>query len=86
VTNVLCEHSLINAFVLEQRPVQASLIDEVAREFELDYIAPTVREEEPEPPMASESLLQALQAIVGSLQRGLRQSVSVAAESHERKA
>jgi len=86
VTNVLCEHSLINAFVLEQRPVQASLIDEVAREFELDYIAPTVREEEPERPMASESLLQALQAIVGSLQRGLRQSVSVAAESHERKA
>jgi general secretion pathway protein A len=36
VINVLCEHALINAFVDQQRPIRASLVDEVAREFELD--------------------------------------------------
>src|ERR1041385_4835458 len=45
VTNVLCEHALINAFVVEQKPIRAPIIDEVAREFELDRIAPTVAEE-----------------------------------------
>jgi type II secretory pathway predicted ATPase ExeA len=40
VINVLCDHALINAFVERQRPVSARLIDEVAREFELDMIAP----------------------------------------------
>jgi general secretion pathway protein A len=40
VINVLCEHALINAFVDEQKPVPARLIDEVAREFELDRVTP----------------------------------------------
>lgn len=38
VINVLCEHALINAYVGELRPVPARLIDEVAREFELDRV------------------------------------------------
>jgi general secretion pathway protein A len=41
VINVLCEHALINAFVDQQKPIPAGLIDEVAREFELDRVAPT---------------------------------------------
>src|SRR5437870_1845797 len=40
VINVLCDHALINAFAERQRPVSASLIHEVAREFELDLIEP----------------------------------------------
>jgi len=38
VVNVLCEHTLINAYADQQRPVTASLVDEVAQEFELDCV------------------------------------------------
>jgi general secretion pathway protein A len=41
VINVLCEHALINAYVDQQKPVPARLIDEVAREFELDRVVPS---------------------------------------------
>jgi len=41
VINVLCEHALINAYIDQQRPVPAQLIDDVAREFELDRVAPS---------------------------------------------
>jgi general secretion pathway protein A len=40
VVNLLCEHSLINAYVDGLRPVPAHLVEEVAREFQLDEIAP----------------------------------------------
>jgi type II secretory pathway predicted ATPase ExeA len=40
VTNLLCEHALINAFVDQKRPVTPDLIDEIAREFELDEVPP----------------------------------------------
>jgi len=46
VINVLCDHALINAFAERRKRVSASLIHEVAREFELDLIepiAPSVR-------------------------------------------
>jgi general secretion pathway protein A len=36
VINVICEHVLINAYVDQQRPILAPLVDEVARDFELD--------------------------------------------------
>jgi type II secretory pathway predicted ATPase ExeA len=39
--NLLCEHALINAYVDQQRAIQGSLIDEVAREFELHCVEPT---------------------------------------------
>jgi len=35
VTNLLCEHALISAMAKGQRPVPASVVEEVAREFEL---------------------------------------------------
>jgi type II secretory pathway predicted ATPase ExeA len=61
VVNVICDHALINAFAARQKLVSASLIHEVAREFELDLIAPIV----PLPcdaPFESESVVQAMVA------------------------
>jgi len=42
VINLLCEHSLINAFVDQIRPVPPEVIEAVAREFELHEIEPFV--------------------------------------------
>jgi len=46
IVNLLCEHALIGAFVDQAKPISGSMIDEVAREFELDKydeIAPVTR-------------------------------------------
>jgi len=40
VVNLLCEHAMINAYVDTLRPVPAHLVEEVAREFQLDEVAP----------------------------------------------
>src|ERR1700729_1365478 len=40
VVNLLCEHSMINAYVDSVRPVTAHLVEEVAREFQLDKMEP----------------------------------------------
>lgn len=40
VINVLCDHALVNAFAERKKTVSARVIHEVAREFELDLIAP----------------------------------------------
>jgi len=36
VTNLLCEHALINSFVEQQKPVRKESVEEAAREFQLD--------------------------------------------------
>jgi general secretion pathway protein A len=41
VVNLLCEHSLINAYVEQQRPISPKIVEDVAREFQLDEVAPT---------------------------------------------
>src|SRR6476660_9758904 len=41
VINLLCEHALIGGFVEQMRPILPNVIDEVAREFQLDEIGPT---------------------------------------------
>src|ERR1035438_7551786 len=41
VVNLLCEHSLINAYFEQQRPIAASIVEDVAHEFQLDEVAPT---------------------------------------------
>jgi general secretion pathway protein A len=43
VANLLCEHSLIGAFVDQVRPVPARLVEDAAREFELDQLDPMAR-------------------------------------------
>jgi len=40
VVNLLCEHALINAYVGQQRPIQPKIIEDVAREFQLDEVEP----------------------------------------------
>jgi general secretion pathway protein A len=40
VINLLCEHALTGAYVEEQRPIEPPLVEEVAREFQLDEVAP----------------------------------------------
>lgn len=61
VINVLCEHALVNAYVDQLKPVPAQLIDEVAREFELDRVVPSTPSASSVHPASSwpaESLLQ----------------------------
>jgi general secretion pathway protein A len=40
VINLLCEHALINSFVEQQKVVEVKVIEEVAREFQLDEVEP----------------------------------------------
>ena len=43
VINLLCEHSLINGYVQQKRPIEQDGIEEVAREFQLDEVEPVAR-------------------------------------------
>lgn len=38
VVNLLCEHSLVNAYVEQQQPILAKTVEEVAHEFQLDEV------------------------------------------------
>jgi len=40
VVNLLCEHSLVNGFVDQQRPIGPKIVEDVAREFQLDEVEP----------------------------------------------
>ena len=40
VINLLCEHSLVNGFVDQQRPIQPKIVEDVAHEFQLDEVEP----------------------------------------------
>lgn len=40
VINLLCEHSLVNGFVEQQRPIEPKIVEEVAHEFQLDEVEP----------------------------------------------
>src|SRR3984893_17640186 len=84
VVNLLCEHSLINAYVDHLRPVPAHLVEEVAREFQLDEIEPTSSAGSlPQAARAADAqaLLQNLDELLGRL----RQSNVVLSPSRERK-
>jgi general secretion pathway protein A len=84
VVNLLCEHSLINAYVDHLRPVPAQLVEEVAREFQLDEIEPTAPAgfaTTAQQTMDARVLLQNLDELLGRL----RQVTPVPAPSRERK-
>lgn len=49
VINLLCEHSLINAYVEQQRPISAKIVEDVAHEFQLDEVAPIAGVSKPRP-------------------------------------
>src|SRR6202521_768 len=41
VTNLLCEHALVSSFVDQRNPVPPEIVEEVARDFDLDVVYPT---------------------------------------------
>jgi general secretion pathway protein A len=81
VVNLLCEHAMINAYVDGVRPISAHLIEEVAREFQLDEIGPVAPELLTSQDNAgkTQALLENLDELLGRLRQ-----VS-AAPSRERK-
>lgn len=40
VVNLLCEHALINSFAEGIKPVPAMIVEEIAKEFQLDQVSP----------------------------------------------
>ena len=44
VVNLLCEHALVNAYAEQQRPIEAKIVEDVAREFQLDEVEPLAPE------------------------------------------
>jgi general secretion pathway protein A len=84
VVNLLCEHSMINAYVDHLRPVPAHLVEEVAREFQLDEIEPTAPvsfRANTQQTMDARLLLQNLDELLGRL----RQANLMPTASQERK-
>jgi len=71
VVNLLCEHAMINAYVDSLRPVPAHLVEEVAREFQLDEIAPIapVGISYAEQAANTQTLLENLDELLGRLRR-----------------
>jgi general secretion pathway protein A len=49
VVNLLCEHSLVNAYVDQQRPINSKIVEDVAREFQLDEVEPIAPPVRPTP-------------------------------------
>jgi len=43
VINILCEHALVNAYANQICPVTSKIVNEVAREFQFDELAPHAR-------------------------------------------
>ena len=72
VVNLLCEHALINAYVDSLRPVPAHLVEEVAREFQLDKIAPIASAgiSSAADGASTQALLENLDELLGRLRRG----------------
>lgn len=71
VVNLLCEHSMINAYVDSVRPVPAHLVEEVARDFQLDEIAPIAGDGSNHSVGAAntEALLENLDELLGRLRQ-----------------
>lgn len=72
VVNLLCEHAMINAYVDHMRPVPAQLVEEVAREFQLDEIEPTAPvsfKANAQQTMDARLLLQNLDELLGRLRQ-----------------
>jgi len=71
VVNLLCEHSMINAYVDSLRPVPAQLVEEVAREFQLDEVAPIAGNGTPRlsDSADTQALLENLDELLGRLKQ-----------------
>src|SRR5580698_4426479 len=86
VVNLLCEHALINAYVDHLRPVPAHLVEEVAREFQLDEIEPILAAHGPNgtgQAADTQALLQNLDELLGRLREA---NIVPSSSARERKA
>jgi general secretion pathway protein A len=72
VANLLCEHSLMNSFVEQIRPVPEKVVREAAHEFELDEVDPMARpvlRNGEDPSVAVEGLLRSLNHLLQEMGR-----------------
>ena len=71
VVNLLCEHALIGSYVDGVHPVPAHVVEEVAREFQLDEIAPIApaRLASANRGLDTQSLLSNLDELLGRLRQ-----------------
>jgi type II secretory pathway predicted ATPase ExeA len=84
VANLLCEHSLMNSFAEQVRPVPENIVREAAHEFELDEVDPMarpVRRNGEDPSVAVEGLLRSLNHLLQEMGR----NNAIRTEAGERK-
>jgi general secretion pathway protein A len=72
VINLLCEHALVSSFVDQKNPVPASIVEDVARDFELHIIDPLAQATEPPaapvvPPAATSDQSPLLESVLHAL-------------------
>jgi general secretion pathway protein A len=77
VINLICEHSLINAYIDQLRPVPAHIVEVTARELQLDEVQPFY-------PTLTSSPATANQATIQSILERVRMHPAAAHESAER--
>jgi general secretion pathway protein A len=82
VINLLCEHALINSFVDQTKVVEPKVIEDVAREFQLDEVEPIA----PPPGARAEADVFQSEAFIQNLGEALsRFRMPVSSSSRERK-
>jgi general secretion pathway protein A len=72
LVNLLCEHSLIGAYVEHLRPIPARLVEEVAQEFELDeseHTSGLSASAESSRTVSTQALVRNLDELIGRLRR-----------------
>jgi general secretion pathway protein A len=85
VINLLCEHSMINAFVEHQKPIQKEMVEEVAREFQLDRIDSVAQTVGPAQHNEAGPLVQSLLQNLANLIERIGQQDQTVETSRERK-
>jgi len=67
VVNLLCEHALVNAYAEQQRPIEAKIVEDVAREFQLDEVEPL----SPEPASRADAEVYSSETFIQNLGEAL---------------
>jgi general secretion pathway protein A len=69
VVNLLCEHALISAFADQRRPVDGSIVDAVAEEFDLKHAEPPPVSKAARAVAENPRLVEAIEGIVALMDR-----------------
>ncbi len=84
VTNLLCEHALISAFVDQRKPVPRETVEEVARDFDLHEVDPLAQAVHPPPNNGQQPLVESLLLALSTLVTRLNQAESTADKTDEK--